>query len=525
MTAVRRFALSLLILSACAAAAANAAPGPLRFKVVLDPGVAATPYVSGRLLVFMTDRKEKVERITTSFVPGANWISAMEVDALRSGESVLFNPDLEASPKPYSQAPKGSYQFMALLDLDHSYAYNGQGEGDLFGPVVQITDLDPTSTEPVELHLSKVTPARPKPADTDQIKLIEYESKLLTAFWGRPIMVRAGLVLPPSYATSNKTYPTVYVAHGFGGNHLAAWRAGAAAAKEMADGKRSEMVQVYLDASFPTGHHVFADSVNNGPWGKALTEEFIPYLESKYRLVAKPHGRFLTGHSSGGWTTLWLQVTYPDFFGGTWPTAPDSVTFNSFTGIDARAGSKDNAYRNADGKPKNLVRMNGKEIASIEEFVKAEEVSGPYGGQMASFDWVFSPRGQDGRPMKLFNRTTGEQDPYVQKYWERYDIGLIVQRNWATLGPKLLGKVRLVIGSMDTFHLEEASIIFCDFLKSKGREDACEIVPGRDHMNLYGKYDTYPEGLGLRIAKEMQASFEKGEAAEAAAAKKPKRGK
>jgi enterochelin esterase-like enzyme len=410
---------------------------------------------------------------------------------------------------------------MALLDLDHSYAYSGQGEGDLFGPVVQV-DIDPANTEPIELHLSKVTPARAKVEDTEEVKLVEFQSKLLSDFWGRPITMRAGVALPPSFTKDPaRTYPAVYIVHGFGGNHTAAWRAGPAAIKEMTQGKRSEMVMVYLDASLPSGHHVFADSVNNGPWGKALTEELIPFLESKYRLIAKPHARFLTGHSSGGWSTLWLQVAYPDFFGGTWPTAPDSVTFKSFTGIDTTYGSKENAYRNSEGAIRNLVRMRGKDVASFEEFVRQEEVVGPVGGQIASFDWVFSPRGPDGRPMKLFNRTTGEQDPFVQKYWEKYDIKLVVERNWATLGPKLLGKVHLIVGSMDNFHLEEAAKMFCAFLASKGREDACEVVPERDHMNLYQKYDTYPEGLALRIAQEMQASFEKGEAA---APKKGKRG-
>ena len=44
-----------------------------------------------------------------------------------------------------------------------------------------------------------------------------------------------------------------------------------------------------------TGTHEFADSVNNGPWGAALTTEFIPHLESKYRMDAKSNGRFLQG--------------------------------------------------------------------------------------------------------------------------------------------------------------------------------------------------------------------------------------
>ena len=504
-----RFFAATIVLGLAASASAA-----VRFKITLDPELSKLP-VSGRLFVLMSDKMEKLDRITTSFVPGGSWISANEVDAIRPGESITFDPDQQAYPKPFSQAAKGTYQFMALLDVDHSYAYDGPGEGDLYGAVVQ-TEI---SDVPIELHLSKIMEGRQKPKDTDSIKLIEFESKLLSAFWGRPILMRAGIVLPPNYEKATASYPTVYNVHGFGGNYRGAWGAGPRLIKEMQDGKQSEKVNVFLDASFPSGHHVFADSVNNGPWGTALTEELIPYLESKYRLISKPHARFLTGHSSGGWSTLWLQVTYPDFFGGTWSTAPDSVSFQSFTGINTTAGSSENAFRKQSGEERNLVRMNGKDVATMHDFVRQEEVAGPVGGQFASFDWVFSPRGPDGRPMKLFNRSTGDQDPYVQKTWEKYDINLIVQRNWATLGPKLLGKVHVIVGSMDTFHLEEAATVFCDFLKSQGREDTCEIVPERDHMNLYRSYQTYPDGLALRIAKEMQGSFEIAEKAE-----KPQKG-
>ena len=102
----------------------------------------------------------------------------------------------------------------------------------------------------------------------------------------------------------------------------------------MADGTLPEMINVYLDGSCPMGHHEFADSANDGPWGQALTKEFIPYLESKFRMDAVPSGRLLTGHSSGGWSTLWLQVNYPEVFGGTWSTSPDPVDFRSFSGAD-----------------------------------------------------------------------------------------------------------------------------------------------------------------------------------------------
>jgi hypothetical protein len=206
-------------------------------------------------------------------------------------------------------------------------------------------------------------------------------------------------------------------------------------------------------------------------------------------------------------------VTYPNFFGGTWSTAPDPVDFREFTGINATAGSTDNAYRKQNGAAKNLVRMGGKEIASVEEFARQEEVMGEYGGQFASFEWVFSPRGQDGRPLKLFNRVTGDLNQDVVRAWEKYDIRLTLDRSWATLGPKLRGKLNLFCGAADTFHLDEAFKLLCDFLKQKGSDAVCELVPGRDHMNLYQAYQTYPEGLDFRVYKEMYAKFENESAA------------
>jgi hypothetical protein len=505
-----RLPLFFLLLSLfCASAfAQDAAPAkPLRFRIALAPSASAKA-TAGRLLVFMTDNPSPQSTLGVDFAPGAVWVAAQEVAHLAPGGVVEFNPDALAYPKPFSQAKPGAYQVMALLDPDHTYAYHGQDGGDLFSQVVKIENVT-AAAAPIELTLSRVEPPAPKPADTENVKFIEFQSPLLTAFWGRPIAMRAGVVLPPSHATETaRVYPTIYHVHGFGGDHTDALRQTDPLIAGMKSGAIAEMVHVFLDGSFSTGHHEFADSVNNGPWGRALTEELIPHLEKRFRLVPKSYGRFLTGHSSGGWSTLWLQVAYPDFFGGTWSTAPDPVDLRSFTGVDATPGSADNAYRTRDGKARNLVRDSGRDLATLEEFAKQEQVLGEYGGQFGSFEWVWSPRGRDGKPMKLFNRETGELDPEVTQAWRKYDIRLILDTNWTALEPKLRGKIHIFCGGDDTFHLEEAVILLRDFFKRKNSDAVCEIIPGRNHFTLFQPFETYPQGLSRRILAEITAKYE-----------------
>jgi hypothetical protein len=203
-----------------------------------------------------------------------------------------------------------------------------------------------------------------------------------------------------------------------------------------------------------------------------------------------------------------LQVTYPGFFGGVWSSAPDPVDLRKFTGINATPGSRDNAYREPDGSPKQLEREKGKWIATVEQFARQEEVMGEYGGQFASFEYVWSPRGPSGRPLKLFNRETGVLDPEVLAAWQRYDIRLLLEKNWETLAPKLEGKIHLFCGSEDRFRLNESFVLLRDFLKSKGSTAVCELIEGRSHGDLGKPHPAYPRGLNARIYAEMLAKFD-----------------
>ena len=246
------------------------AAAPIRFDVRLDPSVA--PHgSSGRLLVFLADAKTPRQILSAGFVPGDTWIAAREYFA--AGSTIILDPDQIAYPMPFSKARPGDYEFMALLDPDHSYARNAQDGGDLYSAVITVRGINPAATEPVRLVINKLTPAPPKPMDTETVKLVEFVSPILSKFWARPVTMRAGVVLPPDYASNtSKKYPAVYTVHGFGGDYTNAWLSGPTISEEIAEGRRFPMIHVFLDASFPTGHHEFADSVNNGPWGRALIE-------------------------------------------------------------------------------------------------------------------------------------------------------------------------------------------------------------------------------------------------------------
>ena len=339
--------------------------------------------------------------------------------------------------------------------------------------------------------IDKLVPPR-KFQETERIKLAELESPLLSAFYHRPIKHRAAVILPEERPVGK--LPTVYIIPGFGGDHHMAGMFVANSRMNYA----KDMIRVMLDPDCGTGHHVFADSATNGPRGKALIEEFIPYLEKTFPLVADPRARLLNGHSSGGWSSLWLQVTYPDFFGGTWSTSPDPVDFRDFQRINIYAPGE-NMFRDRQGQSRPIARMGILPIIFYDRFSKMEEVMGP-GGQLGSFEAVFSPVGPDGQPRKLWDRATGAIDPEVAKAWEAYDIRLVLERNWPTLGPKL--------ARQDPRHhrrhghfLSRGSRRASEGLTGPLKSDAVvEIIPGRDHGTVLDVE------LARRLDREMKAA-------------------
>jgi hypothetical protein len=92
---------------------------------------------------------------------------------------------------------------------------------------------------------------------------------------------------------------------------------------------------------------------------------------------------------------------------------------------------------------------------------------GRSGDQMDIFMSVYGPVAEDGYPRLLYDKWTGEIDKGVVEHWrENYDLRHILERDWETLGPKLVGKIHVFMGDTDTFYLEEATRLLESFLES-----------------------------------------------------------
>ncbi len=496
-------------------AASLAAAGPVTLPVQLDSAFKSAQ--SGRLLVFATKVEpgaKPSDRIDASdWQPTATAIAAREVDALQPGATATVDGEIDTFPAAFSSLAPGTYRFQAVLDRDHSYNYGGRGGGDIVSPVVEAALPGPVPA----MTLSSVLPERTfdtflanSSADMAarlreglaHVKPVDFVSPSLSVFWGRNVEMRGWVALPPGYRDGGPRFPTVYATGGYGSNLVSAESSAAMMADMMIKGEAPPMIWVYLDQSTATGTHEFADSANNGPWGKALTAELIPWLEHHYAMDAKPSSRFLTGHSSGGWATLWLQVRYPATFGGSWPTSPDPSDFHNFTNVDLYAAGA-NAYHDTKGEAVPLVRDHGKVLATLEQFARKEAAIGAYGGQMSSFDWVFSPKGPDGRPLQMFDRTTGAVNPDVLGYWsEHYDIAHIVARDWPKLKHDLDGKIHLHAGTSDTFYLDGSAHRLQAVFQSLGAHEDFTFVPDKTHFDLYTEGDD-PRALLKTIAWDM----------------------
>lgn len=498
----KRLLSTLLILAVASQAAQAWAQDALYAEVTLDKSAAIEAAgekpLAGRIFLFFSKDKTREPRF------GPNWFKPepffrLDVEALKPGEMRRIDDSAAGFPAPLSKLPAGEYRVQALLDHNLDSQHYAQSGGNLYSTVRDFRH-DPAKPGPLPLTLDQIVPPR-KFAEQAWLKEVRFKSELLSEFHGREVLHLAAVVLPAGYDRQpERRYPAIYTIPGFGGTHYDAAR-GFSKEPAAAEGE-TDFIRVMLSADCGWGHHVFADSAANGPRGEALLKELIPYVDAHYRTVAAPTARFVTGHSSGGWSSLWLQVRYPDTFGGVWSTAPDPVDFRDWQQVDLYARPPLSLYVDEHGERRPIARMAGKPVLWYADFAQMDDVLGR-GCQLRSFEAVFSPLDESGQPRRMWDRTSGRVDPEAVKAWEDYDIRLYLERHWDELGPKLRGKLHVITGEVDTFYLEGAVRLLDESLKALGSDAEVSVVAGKDHGNLL------TAELVRQIRQQMTAKFQK----------------
>ncbi|HWY74331.1 MAG TPA: alpha/beta hydrolase-fold protein [Verrucomicrobiae bacterium] len=439
--------------------------------------------------------------------PDAPVVLGRDADNWLPEKSLTVDEKAAAFPMAkLADLPAGDYFVQALLTCNIDLR-SPRAEGNLFSQTQKV-HVDPSHGQTVQLELVSPIPPPAEPQENDWIKFVKIQSKLLSDFHKRPIYLRAGVLLPPDFvANPHRKYPLFVRIGGLDTRYwqvLSLMAEGSGFRKAwLADGT-PRMIVLQLDGAGPWGDAYQVNSANNGPYGDAITQELIPYVEEKFRAVGQPKARVLSGGSTGGWASLALQVFYPDFFNGTWSSCPDGVDFRAFELVNIY--SDENAYLNNYGFERPSEReVTGEVKLTMRREVQLENVMGrgnswtTSGGQWCAWNATYGPRGADGLPVPLWDPQTGIINHAVAEQWKPYDLRLVMEKNWATLGPKLRGKLHISVGDADSYFLNNAVHLLDDFLSHAKPPYEGRVVygPGKGHC--------WSDVSTVQMLKEMAA--------------------
>ncbi len=499
---------ALVLLSAIFRPFATAEPSAtmLRFEVTLAKDLLDKP-TDGRLLVVLSRTEKPEPRFRIGTNQGSPIVLGGDVKGLTVGVSASLDHKAVVFPmESVAKLPAGGYYAQAMFDVSRDLMLVA-APGNLYSETIKVK-LDPAAGGTIKLVLTRKEPPEELPADTEYDKFIKLKSELLSKFHGRPMYLRATVILPRDFdKDTEKRYPLRVHTGGFGTRFKAVQKSFPRAAWLAADAPR--MLLLHLDGAGPFGDPYQVNSANNGPYGDAVTQELIPFVEKKYRGIGQPYARVLDGTSTGGCVSLALQVFYPDFFNGAWSHAPDPVDFRAFELVNIY--QDENVYLNARGFERPSAReVNGDVRFTMRHEVLIERVLGRGGRwELAGRDWgswnaVFGPRGDDGLPKPLWDGKTGNIDKSVLEHWKKYDLRLTLERDWKTLGPKLRGKIHIWVGEADDYFLNNAVHLLDDFLTK-----AKPAYEGKIRYGSRGNHG-WRELTGRQQMDEMAEAIEKG---------------
>ena len=506
VAAVTLTALGLLGVLGCTAR--QDAPKATTFSVSFPASVGEAP-VDGHVILLLSKdmTREPRTHVEEGEMLAVPFVFGLDVDALAPGHAVVLDDHAFGWPAAHlSAVPTGDYYVQAVLNRYEEFHLadgrslklapdEGEGQqwatkpGNFYSKPVRI-HIDQAQPQRADLLLDQKIPPIAEKRDTEFVRHIRIRSELLSKFWGRDVYLGAHILVPQGFdAHPNAHYPLM-VFHGHFPEDISDFstvppdpnlkpdysqRFHLAGYNRIQQQEAYSFYQKWISADFPRflvveiqhanpyyDDSYAVNSANLGPYGDAINKELIPEIEKRFRGIGQGWARFTYGGSTGGWEALATQVFYPDMYNGAFAACPDPIDFHAYTVINLY--KDDNAYALA-GEASSAERPAfrnylGDVFATQRDTNYLELTQGTHGRSGDQYDiWqaVFGPVGPDGYPKPIFDKRTGVIDHSVADYWrDHFDLIHIIERDWATLAPKLQGKIHIYVGTGDNYFLTDS---------------------------------------------------------------------
>ncbi|KAI2624809.1 Alpha/Beta hydrolase protein [Xylaria nigripes] len=353
-------------------------------------------------------------------------------------------------------------------------------------------------------------------ADTEHVKYVKIKSEKLTEFWGRDMYVGANVLLPAGYdaADKNTRYPVLYNQNHWAGgnapyrystdaNFSAQWDKGVIPGTDGApDRPAPKLIMVEFRHEAPFYDDSYAvNTANLGPYGDALNDELLPYIDANFNTIAQPYARVQDGGSTGGWESIANLIFRPDLFGACFSSYPDSLDFRHHQ--DIALYTNKNAYQRNNGSDIGSIRTFDNDTEIVLTTVRGENhwelVFGTASRSSLQWDiWngVFGAQGLNGYPLEPWDKVTGEIYPESVELWKPMDLSLYVASNWnntKNLGDVLRRRIFLYVGTHDDYYLNEGVQAFGQRVNGLGGPGWANItiLAGEPHGGNYQLRDTW----------------------------------
>ncbi len=487
----------------------------LVFDITFDPGLADTAQ-DGRLLLLLSTNDADEPRFQVGNFPDSQLVFGMNVEGWAGGAVARVDRTATGFPlASLADVPPGRYFAQAVLNRYRDFHLaNGKvvslppdrGEGQQWNRKPGNFYSLPVPVEvrqggaAIALSMDRVIPEIAAPPDTKYVRHVSMRSEQLSEFWGEDVFLGAHVLVPEGFDEHPDARYPLMVFHGhfpsdFGGFRTEppdpdlepeySERFGVEGYNLIEQQEAYGFYRQWTSDDFPrfliveiqhpTPYYDDSYAVNSasqGPYGDALNHELIPFIEEQFRGLGEGWARFTYGGSTGGWEAMATQVFYPDEYNGAFIACPDPIDFRAYMTINIYEDR--NAYW-YDSEWQKLPRPAHRDYLghvtvdqyAYNRFEAALGDKGRSGQQYDIWEATYSPMGEDGYPVRLWDKETGAIDHDVAAYWrENYDLVHILRRDWSTLGPKLQGKLHIYVGDMDNYYLNNAVYLAEEFLEN-----------------------------------------------------------